>query len=373
MGDEGQTVAGQLAGRTEFMKLFLVVPLSLLILLSSGKAEARSLIERLDHFIWGRGSALDSAFDAYDSGKFEEASKALQSFATSQPSQVASYNAGVAAYKAGHPDDAMKAWERASAGNGLDPLLKAKALHNLALVKIEKKELEAARDSLKEALSFDNDNKPIRENLEWVEEQLKQKNPDQQQKDEKKDQNQDSKQPDQEKKDQDQQKQDQNQNQADKDKDKEKQQKDQDSKSAEQKGENKDNKDQDSKSQDQKSAEEKQKEDQAKKDQQSASGKPKDEKDKKPEGKDEKSMAEQQKAKEQDQSKDKGQDEKAMSASQEQQAANKDKEGQVIMTPAELKSQEAERLLRTIDDKIGRYPLTDTEATGKRGADGKNW
>lgn len=373
-------MAGQLATRAKFMKLFLLVLSSLMMLLLCGKAEARSLIERLDHTIWGHSRELDSAFDAYDSAKYEEAAKGFQAFASRQSGQVANYNAGVASYKAGHADEASKFWQRAATGAGLDPLLKAKALHNMALVQIDKKELEGARDSLKEALSFDNDNKPIRENLEWVEQHLKQNPEENKSKD---DQKQDSKQAeDKDKKDQEQ----------------KNQQKQADNKSDESKKDQKDENNQASKGQDQKPAEDKKKEqdEQGKKDQQSASGQSKEEKvkekkqseasagkdqkkdgenkdkasEKKPEN--EKAMAEEQKGKDQDPSKEKGLE----SMTPEQKAAKASEEtknGQAIMTPAELKSQEAERLLRTIDDKIGRYPLTDTEATGKRGADGKNW
>lgn len=361
------------------MKSFLVVLLSLLLLQSS-VAEARSLMERLDHAIWGHHKDQNSAYEAYDQGKFEEASKSFQAFASShQDDQVSSYNAGVATYKAGHAEDAMKLLERAASGP--DPLLKAKALHNAAVIHIDKKEWEPARDSLKEALSFDNDNKAIRENLEWVEEQLKRNPPkpkDQEQKNSDKQADNKDKQDDKK----DQQNKDQ-QSQADNKSDSTKDQKDrqQDSQSGDRKG------DKESKGQDQKTAEQKAKDEQAKKEQeaqsggqskedrekqeqeaqeQAASGEERKKQDKEDNTQD-KAVAEEQKNKDPKQSKDKGRE--AMGA--EQKAA--ETKGQAIMTPAELKNQEAERLLRTIDDKIGRYPLTDTEATGKRGTDAKNW
>lgn len=360
------------------MKSFLVVFLSLIPLLVSGRAEARSLIERLDHMIWGHSRELDPAFDAYDGGKFEEAFKAFQTYASGQSNQVANFNAGVAAYRAGHSEDALKFWQRAGTGPGLEPLLKAKALHNTALIQIEKKELASARDSLKEALAFDNDNKPIRENLEWVEQQLKQ-NPDQNKP--KDDQKQDSKQADDKDK-QDQENKDNKdkkdqQKQADNKQDDSKKDQQQDSKSGDKKDQDKNKND--SKGQAQKSAEEKQKEkekekekeDQAKKDQQASAGQSKEEKAKDKEKKPSEASAG--KDKQNNDKEKKPEDQKAMTAEQKAAEEKNKASGQAILTPAELKSQEAERLLRTIDDKIGRYPLTDTDATGKRGIDGKNW
>ncbi|RYZ58922.1 MAG: hypothetical protein EOP07_05545 [Proteobacteria bacterium] len=359
------------------MKLKIAAGLGLFFLLQSSIAEARSLMERLDQLIFGRSKDLSAAYDAYDHGKFEEAAKDFAAYASGpQSNQVATYNAAVASYKAGKPDDAMKFLQRAAAGS--DPKIKARALHNTASIHIDKKELEPARDSLKEALSFDNDNKAIRENLEWVEEQLKNQPP---------------------KKDQD--KKDSQKQADDKDKDKKDQEKSEDQKKEEQNASNKENdpkkdgqpKDQD-KGQDQKSAEEKKAEEEKSKAEQKSAEEKKAEQDK------ESGKSKEQMAKEQDAKKDEKSKEQEAQAAQEQKDKDKDKDpakdaqkqaqaakpeegkapespegkkAQAVLTQAELKQQEAERLLRSIDDKIGRYPLTDTEATGQRGKDGKNW
>ncbi|MBC7658382.1 MAG: tetratricopeptide repeat protein [Chitinophagaceae bacterium] len=323
-------------------------------------AEARSLMERLDHMIWGQGQELSQAYDAYDQGKFDDSQKAFQTYADHhQDAQEQNYDTGVAAYRAGKPDDAVKYWGRAEAGS--DVLIKSRALANEAIVHIDKNELEKARDKLKDALAFDNDNKATQENLQWVEEQLKtKKNLDEKDKDQKNQQN-DPKQNDQKQADKEKDKKDDKQAQQDKDKDKEQENKDKageksqdkdqkQAKSDPKSGAQKDQK----KSEDEKKAEEKEKE-KEKAEAQAAAEKDKDKKEA------------QAAAEEKDKDKDKDRDNSKTKTHEGVQKA------QTVLTPAELKNQEAERLLRSIDDKIGRYPLTDTEATGERGKDGKNW
>ncbi|RZA12662.1 MAG: hypothetical protein EOP10_31050, partial [Proteobacteria bacterium] len=46
-------------------------------------AEARPFLERIDHWLWGKGQALSQAYDAYDAGKFPEAEGAFRAFADS--------------------------------------------------------------------------------------------------------------------------------------------------------------------------------------------------------------------------------------------------------------------------------------------------
>ena len=342
-----------------------------LLLFQSGNADARSLLERLDHKIWGSDKSLDAAYDAYDKGQFVEASKSFQTAANSdQSSQVLNYNAGVAAYKAGKPDEAAAHFVRAASGS--DRSLKAKALFNSGVIHIDKNELEAARDILKEALAYDNDNQAIQENLAWVEEQLKGQPP------EPKDENQ---------KDQDQKNQAENEKQEqDKSKDQGQDQTPQDQKNAEEQkspnqdtAKNKDQADQEKNAQTQ-AGDPKKKDEADKAQNQSAGGKEQDkDKDNDKEEQAKAAQAERQKNAEQPESKDKddkrnAEQAQAMEAGQDQDKSKDSKgQSQTILTPMELKQQEAERLLRSIDDKIGRYPLTDTEATGTRGKDGKNW
>lgn len=260
--------------------------------------------------------------------------------------QLQSYNEGVTLFKGGKADDALAKFQMAVVGE--DRSLKARALHNTAVIRIDKMELEPALGLLKQALAFDNDSVEIQENLAWVEEQL-------------------------------------NNSRKDQAKDKEQ---NQEPKNAEEK-----EKSTDGKSEQQQNAESKKGENseskegaedpKTSKDELTAQGKDKDAAKEGPSEKQDKVV----------ESEDKGSGEsKAVKedpaaekpAGKEQQkpiaqdsegnpVASSDQAEQILLTPAEIKQQEAESLLRNIDDKIGRYPLTDTEATGKRGNDGKNW
>ncbi len=379
------------------MKPFSIAVVGAVIALQSAIAEARSFMEQLDQKLFGHKNDLNSAYEAYDAGKFDEASKALQAAADhSQGSPQLSYNAGVAAYKAGKAEDAVKYFQKAAAGSDRD--LKAKALFNTGVIHIDKNDLESARNVLKEALAFDNENKAIQDNLEWVEQQLKEHPPQPKDKDQKKsaDDPQNQAQNDKQKQEKDQGQQKDGQEQDPK--------KAKDQQDASKSGEPKDQKN----AQDQMSAEEKQKQE---KDKEGGNAKSHDKDGKEPSGspadkdkglakqgqdkgqndqtaaKDDKSNAYDQAQKDKDPNKPKDQD----AAKAMQKGNDKDKDpgqedktatpgqvqtngrSQTVLTPAELKQQEAERLLRSIDDKIGLYPLTDTEATGTRGKDGKNW
>ncbi|RZA23457.1 MAG: hypothetical protein EOP10_12715 [Proteobacteria bacterium] len=262
-----------------------------------------------------------------------------------------SFHQGVALYKANKMDEALAAFQAAAQSS--DRPLKAKALHNAGLIQIEKKEAEPALKSLRDAAAFDNESVEIKENLQWLlahikEEEIKKK----QEQDQKHDQN---------------------------------QQKSEDQKTAEQKEE--ESKEQKSQPANEKQGDE-QKKDQkgeqksAESKEQGKDGKKGDEKKVAEESKDgSKKAAEdaEKKAEASDPKKDgdkgENEDKPAMAAKDAPSESEKDNpsERQMILTPGEIKQQEAERLLRTIDDRIGRYPLTDTEATSKRGNDGKNW
>ncbi len=67
-------------------------------------------------------------------------------------------------------------WKEASlffkqASDSLSGTKKAKALYNLAYTQIMQGDYEKAKDNLRSALSYDLDNKAIKENLAWLEKQ----------------------------------------------------------------------------------------------------------------------------------------------------------------------------------------------------------
>ncbi len=333
-------------------------------------ALARGLLERIDQKLFGRSPELAAAYDAYDAGRYEEALRGFQAYAnthTSVPEHL--YNAGVAAYKAGKADEAMRFFEQAVPE--ARPAIKAEALANEALIDIAKKDLEAARDKLKNALAYDNDNKAIAENLAWVEEQLQHKDPEQQrqkqnQQQSKQDQQTAQQQGQQDRKDQKQQGQSQEQKNAQQDQkqqaaqDQQNKQGAQDQKSAEQKSAQQ--------NQDQRNAQQSQQNQQGAQDQKSGEQKTAEQKS----GEEQKAGAGQKS----DDKKPKGQEQASYSALDPKQRDDQQRgqpKADGYLTQEDLKQQEAERLLRSVEDKIGRYPLTDTEATGKRGNDDKNW
>lgn len=291
------------------------------------RAEARSWLEKVDHALFGANSETEI------------------------------YNEGVSLYRAGKFDDALSKFQLAGASS--DRALKAKALHNAALVHVQKKEWPAARDLLKQALAFQNDSKEIRENLEWVEKQVDEQNPEQKQ---------DPKTADQ--KDQNGEKKPAEQKSAEEKAAEEKKAEEQ--KSAEAKDKSAEQKSAEQKAAEQKAAEEKTAD---AKDKASEDAQKQNEQKLAEESQDKKDEAEKKKAEAYQQSQDQkdspaGKDKPQNGVSlQEAPSGTEDKP----LTQAEIKQQEAERLLREIDDKIGQYPLTDTEATGKRGNDGKNW
>lgn len=306
------------------------------------RAEARSWLEKVDHALFGANSETEI------------------------------YNEGVSLYRAGKFDDALSKFQLAGASS--DRALKAKALHNAALVHVQKKEWPAARDLLKQALAFQNDSKEIRENLEWVEKQVDEQNPEQKQDPktaDQKDQNGEKK-PSEEKTAEEQpgEKKPAEQKSAEEKAAEEKKAEEQ--KSAEAKDKSAEQKSAEQKAAEQKAAEEKTAD---AKDKASEDAQKQNEQKLAEESQDKKDEAEKKKAEAYQQSQDQkdspaGKDKPQNGVSlQEAPSGTEDKP----LTQAEIKQQEAERLLREIDDKIGQYPLTDTEATGKRGNDGKNW
>jgi Ca-activated chloride channel homolog len=87
------------------------------------------------------------------------------------------YNLGVAQYKQKKFEQAKQNFERSAAAS--DKNVKVRSLFNLGNTHIQLGDLQGAKQALQQALSYDLENKAIKENLEWVDQQLK-NNPEQQ-------------------------------------------------------------------------------------------------------------------------------------------------------------------------------------------------
>lgn len=283
--------------------------LLILMLFSSRQAEAKSWLSEIDEALFGKSS------------------------------DISNYNDGVSLYRAGNLDEAQSKFQMAATTS--DRELKAKALHNSAIVHMKKKELQAALDQSKEALAYDNENKPLQETVEKLEKMLAEEK------------------------------------QQAGDQNDQKQAENGDQKQSDPKGEEKSAEEKEGRQEDSKGQEQVAKED-PKGDQESAKEDKDGDQKAAQEGKEgeEKSAEESQKEGEQgSKASDAGKGEQKSADSKiplMQEGPSKDGES-TILTDMEIKQQEAERILRGIDDKIGQYPLTDTEATGKGDEVGKNW
>lgn len=115
------------------------------------------------------------AFSAKDYAKAEEA---FQGAVQQDPTDFDQwYNLGVSQYKQGKLNEAKESFTRATQHPKPDG--KLRALYNLGNTEAMLQQFEAAKKAYQQALSYDLNNKAVRENLAWVEEQLK--NPPQQQ------------------------------------------------------------------------------------------------------------------------------------------------------------------------------------------------
>jgi Ca-activated chloride channel family protein len=253
-------------------------------------------------------------YNLYKQGKYAETEQALQAAVERAPEDLGQhYDLGVVQYRQGKFKEARESFERAK--EITDPKAKARALYNLGNAEVKLGNLEGAKKAYQDSLSYDLENNETQENLKWVEEQLKKQPPQQQQNDQQKqDQDQEKQDQGQEKQDQDQEKQDQDQQEQD-----EAEQRDQDN------------------SKDQEQADDQQKSDQ-KEDQDKDSERQKDQE------KDPKQPNDDQGEKDkQDQSQRGDQSEGSQGAKQKQ------------PTPEEIDRQDAERIIRSIDDQVVPY------------------
>jgi len=298
--------------------------------------------------------SLSEAYRAYEKAQFEEAAKGFKQHSLQKPLDLDQvYNAGVSLFKKGEFAEAANYFDRAKQSS--DPKLKSKAAYNKGLAKAMEKRWDAAEAEFQEALSFDNDNQMIADNLAWAKEQKKQQKPE------------DQKQPPQ----------DQNQQNADEKQSEEKNQK----QAEDSKSQNSQQKDQEqSGAKDQQQAEEKSGEkgqqDQQKsaaKDQQQAQEKSGDKNQQQAE---EKSAEKNQQTLQEKQQQASAQDDSKGKSPDGSGTPGLDSKNQTpqSITLKEMKQQEAEKLLRSVDDRIGTYILTPEQANMEgKSRNGKDW
>ncbi len=274
---------------------------------------------------------LGAAYRAYEQGQFEEAAKGFKQHSLQKPLDLDQvYNTGVSLFKKGEFAEAANYFDRAK--QSADLKLKSKAAYNKGLAMAMEKRWDAAEAEFQEALSFDNDNQMIADNLAWAKQQKKQQKPE------------DQKQPPQ----------DQNQQNAD-----EKQSEQKDQKQAQ------DSKSENSQQKEPEKSGEKTPEDQQKSGDQNQQQKAQE----KLAEKAQQTLPEKQpQASEQDHSKGKSPDGRVPPGGD-----SKNRSPQSL-TLKEMQQQEAEKLLRSVDDRIGTYILTPEQANMEgKSRNGKDW
>jgi Ca-activated chloride channel family protein len=289
---------------------------------------------------------LEDAYKAFEKGQYEEAAKAFENHSAKQPEDFDQlYNAGVALFQKGEMEAASKFFDRAK--QAADPQLKSRAAYNKGVAMGQQQRWAEAETEFQEALSYDNDNVKIQENLQFAREQKQQ------------------------------QKQQQNQSQNESNNDPNQQQAEQKhspDKSQEGKSSEQDQKQADNQSAaDEKNKSSDQADSQSKFQPQTQASEPKDKtgsseaKDGKPQQQPAQSSAENKGSV----GKEAAKGATAEPGSAQDDASSAEPRG---LTLKDLKQQEAEKLLRSVDDRIGSYILTPEQAnTEGKSRNGKDW
>lgn len=330
MAGKGQGMDGTAAPRGAFVTWMKVGSLALVLMVPAPLS----------------ADGLGDAYKAFEKGQYEEAAKAFQNHSAKQPEDFDQlYNTGVALFQKGELEAASKFFDRAKQAK--DPQLKSRAAYNKGVAMGQQQRWAEAETEFQEALSYDNDNVKIQENLQFAREQKNQQKPQQNQA----------------------------QNNANNDPN---QQKDEQKQSGDKSQEGT------SPEQDQKQAAKesaagekdqspKQADSQSKAQPQNQASEPKDKagsseaKDGKPQQEPSQSLAE---------NKGSAGKETAKGTSAEPGAAQEGASSseQQVLTLKDLKQQEAEKLLRSVDDRIGSYVLTPEQAnTEGKSRNGKDW
>ncbi len=123
--------------------------------------------------------SLRDAYKDFEAGKFAEAAEAFKQQTQKEPQNFEQlYNTGVALYQKGDFAEATNYFDRAK--QSPDPKLKSEAAYNKGLAMAQQKRWDMAESEFQEALSYDNDNSMIQDNLRWAQEQKKQQKPEDQ-------------------------------------------------------------------------------------------------------------------------------------------------------------------------------------------------
>jgi Ca-activated chloride channel family protein len=111
--------------------------------------------------------SLGDAYRAFEKGQYEEAAKGFQSHTQKQPEDYDQlYNTGVALFKKGAHAEAMSYFDRAM--QSPDPALKSQSAYNKGVALAKQQKWEEAEAAFQTALSYDNDNKMIQDNLKFA-------------------------------------------------------------------------------------------------------------------------------------------------------------------------------------------------------------
>ena len=257
---------------------------------------------------------------AYDKKDYTAAAGAFKEAVGEDPDAFApSYNLGVSEYRAGRYEEAKTAFQ--AAARTPDGRQRSRALFNLGNTHTALKDLKAAKQAWQDALGYDLENKAIRENLKWVEEELKKQQEQEKQADQ---QNQDQ----------------QNQDQQNQEKQADQQNQDQQNQEKQANQQNKDQQNQDQQNQDQQNQDQQQQQAQQNQDQQ-----------------------QQQQQAQQDQQ-NQAQDEQKHQDGQAGQEPDQGNQGagssgqkpeERKLSRRELDKQEADKLLRSVEDKVSQY------------------
>ncbi len=118
---------------------------------------------------WGAGQR--DAYRRFSEGDFGGAVKKFEEIAQKERNFDNLFSLGVAQYRHQQYKEALESFSAAaSMGN---PAEKSRALYNKSLAEIKLNAMDDAQKSLQEALSYDLENQAVRENLEWVNQQIK--------------------------------------------------------------------------------------------------------------------------------------------------------------------------------------------------------
>ncbi|MGE0174849.1 MAG: tol-pal system YbgF family protein [Oligoflexales bacterium] len=312
---------------------------------------------------------------AEDTNDYKKEEKRYEAMVNKDPSNLEDvYNLGVAQYKQKKFEQAKQNFERSAAAS--DKEMKLRSLFNLGNTNVQLGDLQAAKQALQQALSYDLDNAAVRENLQWVEEQLKNKQDQQQNKDQQQSKDQQQDQQNQQNQQQDKQSQSQDQQQEDQQR-QDQQQKDQqqgdkqgDSQNGSGAGDDeKKDKEQDKQQQSNEHSDDKQRD--------SASGGGDDEKQKQDQQQGQQQQGQQQQGQQQQGQQQQGQQSPGEGGASGAKDGGKPQQGnaQGKLSRSEVEKQDAERVVRSVEDDVSKslYRPGDLEKNNEGGSDDIDW